>query len=127
LVMDWDRALSANTRTAHELFLLAEHEYGADVQRALIDRLFELHFLRGGDVSDIEQLADEASAVGMDRERAAAHLRSGEGRREAEAAFQQAVRRGVRAVPTFVIDDSRVIEGAQPVETFVRALSGQPG
>jgi predicted DsbA family dithiol-disulfide isomerase len=118
----WDRALSVNTRTAHRLVRLAEREYGAEVQRALVERLFDLHFTRGGDLSDPEQLADEAAAVGMDRARAREYLDSDEGARELEAEFEAARRIGVRAVPTFVFDGSWAIEGAQPVARFAEAL-----
>ena len=37
ITMDWDRALAANTRTAHRLLGLAEREYGAGTQRALAE------------------------------------------------------------------------------------------
>src|SRR5690606_15920826 len=36
ITMNWDRALAVNTRTAHRLMRLAEREYGAEVQRALM-------------------------------------------------------------------------------------------
>jgi predicted DsbA family dithiol-disulfide isomerase len=123
ITFDWDRALAVNTRTAHRLVRLAEREYGAEVQRALVERLFDLHFTRGGDVSDPEQLADEAAAVGMDRARARAHLGSDEGVRELEAEFEAARRIGVRAVPTFVFDGSWAVEGAQPTARFAEALA----
>jgi predicted DsbA family dithiol-disulfide isomerase len=119
----WDRALSVNTRTAHRLARLAEREYGVEVQRALVERLFDLHFTRGGDLSDPEQLADEAAAVGMDRARARAYLASDEGKRELEAEFEAARRIGVRAVPTFVFDGRWAIEGAQPTARFAEALA----
>jgi predicted DsbA family dithiol-disulfide isomerase len=119
----WDRALSANTRTAHRLVQLAEREYGAEVQRALVERLFELHFTRGGNLADHEQLADEAAAVGMDRARALAYLASDEGARELEAELEAARGMGIRAVPTFIFDGAWAIEGAQPTERFAEALA----
>lgn len=122
--IEWETMLAANTRTAHRLLRLAEHEYGADVQRELMERLFDLHFTRGGNVGDIEQLADEAAAVGMDRERAKSYLHSGEGEQELEAEFEAARQLGIRAVPTFVFDGERAIQGAQPTERFLQALEG---
>lgn len=118
----WDRALAVNTRTAHRLSRLAEVEYGVAVQRALVERLFDLHFTRGGDLSDHDQLADEAVAVGMARGRVAEYLASGEGLPELEREFQAARDRGVRAVPTFVFDDRAVIEGAQSPAAFLAAM-----
>lgn len=119
---DWDRALSVNTRTAHRLLRLAELEYGAGVQRELMDRLFSLHFARGGDVSDVEALTTEAVAVGMDPERTREYLVSGEGAEELEGDFDHARRLGVRAVPTFVFEGQWAVQGAQPVSAFLEAL-----
>lgn len=118
----WDKALTVNTRTAHRLLRLAEKEYGAAMQRALADRLFELHFTRGGDVSDHVQLADEAGAVGMDRERVRTYLDSGKGLQELEAEFDAARSLGIRAVPSFVFNGESLIEGAQSPATFLAAL-----
>lgn len=122
ITIRWDRALTANTRTAHRLLRLAEHEYGADTQRALMDRLFDLHFTRGGDLGDVEQLVEEAVAVGMDRERARSYLISGKGAQALEAEFDRARALGIRAVPTFVFDGRAALQGAQPPEKFLEVL-----
>ena len=119
----WDRALTANTLTAHRLLQLAEREYGTAVQRALIERLFALHFTRGGNIADAEQLAEEAAAVGMDRARARAYLDSDEGLSELRAELEAARELGIHAVPTYVFDGQWAIQGAQPVENFREALT----
>lgn len=118
----WDRALNANTRMAHRLLMLAERGYGADVQRALAERLFELHFTRGGNIADADQLAAEAAEVGMDRARVHAYLVSDQGATELESEFASARALGIRAVPTFVFDGKWAIEGAQPAAKFLEAL-----
>src|SRR5690606_24950307 len=82
VLMDWDRALSANTRDAHRLLMLAADEYGSEVQLDLAEKLFELHFTRGGDIGSAEQLANAAESAGMDRTRALEHLMSDEGQQE---------------------------------------------
>lgn len=123
ITIDWDRALATNTRTAHRLSRLAEQEYGAGVQRALIEALFDLHFSRGGDVSDRGQLAEVAVGVGMDLGRVEAYLASDEGAGELEEEFAAARQLGVRAVPTFLIDGKYVLEGAQPVGKFLEVLA----
>lgn len=122
IVMNWDRALSVNTLTAHRLLGLAEREHGAEVQRALLDKLFEAHFTRGIDVADHEQLADLGASVGMDRARVLAYLASDEGLAETREAVAQARRIGVRAVPTFVFDGEYAVEGAQPASVFLQVL-----
>jgi len=122
IVMDWDRALAVNTLTAHRLLGLAEREYGAEVQRALLDKLFEAHFTRGMDVADHERLADLAASVGMARARVQAYLASDEGLAETREALARARRIGVRAVPTFVFDGEYAVEGAQPASVFLQVL-----
>jgi predicted DsbA family dithiol-disulfide isomerase len=120
--VNWDRALSVNTRTAHRLLRLAEREYGAEVQRALLEALFAAHFTHGGDVADHAQLTGLAASVGMDPGRIAEYLASDEGARELEAELDGARARGVTAVPTFVFDGRYVVEGAQPTAVFLDVL-----
>ncbi|MDR0788230.1 MAG: DsbA family oxidoreductase [Gemmatimonadota bacterium] len=119
---NWDRALSVNTRTAHRLLRLAELEYGADVQRRLMDRLFDLHFTNGGNVADREVLVAEADAVGMDPARTRAYLSSDEGVAELEEDFEYARQLGVTSVPTFVFEERWAVQGAQQTSTFLEAL-----
>lgn len=120
--LDWDRALSVNTLTAHRLLRLAELEYGASTQRALAERLFEAHFTRGGDVADTELLAELAAAVGMDAARVREYLDSGEGLEETRYEIYQAQRLGIRSVPTFILEDRYAVQGAQPASVFLQAL-----
>jgi predicted DsbA family dithiol-disulfide isomerase len=122
ITIDWDRALSANTRTAHRLLQWALQEGGPEVQRKLAAELFALHFTRGGNVGDVEQLAAAAASAGLDAERARVYLASGEGLRELESEFEKARELGITSVPTFVIDGRYAIQGAQPTSTFVRVL-----
>lgn len=122
ITIAWDRALSANTRTAHRLLRWALREGGPEVQRKLAAELFALHFTRGGNVADVEQLAAAAASVGLDAEPARTYLDSDEGVRELEAEFDKARDLGIASVPTFVIDGRFAIQGAQPTSTFVRIL-----
>ena len=120
--MHWDRAVAANTLTAHRLLRLALHEYGADVQRALAERLFDAHFTAGGDVGDRALLTDLAVASGMERARTRAYLESDEGLAETRAEIEEAQQLGVRAVPTFVFDEKYIVEGGQPPAVFTDVL-----
>ena len=120
--MDYDNGVIVNTLKAHRLLRLAEREYGAEIQRALAEKLFEAHFERGADVSDHDVLTELAASTGMDAERVRTYLASNEGREETQAELANAVERGVRAVPTFVFDNQYAIEGAQPTSTFLKVL-----
>jgi predicted DsbA family dithiol-disulfide isomerase len=122
ITMHWDRALAVNTRTAHRLLRLAEREYGADVQRALMERLFEAHFTAGGDVADHALLIELAASVGMDATRVRDYLASGDGDAELGEEFAAARELGVQAVPTFVFDGQYAVSGAQPASTFLQVL-----
>lgn len=118
----WDRALSANTRTAHRLLQWALREGGPEVQRKLAAELFALHFTHGGNVADVQQLAAAAASVGLDAESAGAYLASEEGTRELDSEFEKARELGISSVPTFVIDGRYEIQGAQPVSAFVQTF-----
>jgi len=122
LVMDYDRGLSVNTLDAHRVMRLAEHEYGADVQRALAERLFAAHFSEGRDVGDVETLVELASSSGVDADRARGYLTSDEGMREVHAEIAEARGLGITAVPTFIFDDKYAVQGAQPTSVFLQAL-----
>lgn len=120
--MRWDDAIAVNTLTAHRLLRLALREYGADVQRALTERLFDAHFTRGDNVADELLLTELAAAVGMDRERTRSYLESGEGLAETREEIGEAQQLGVRAVPTFVFEEQYLVEGGQPSEVFSNVL-----
>lgn len=120
--MDFDRALSANTLTAHRLMRLAETEYGAEVQRAVAERLFQAYFSGGADVGDVSVLAEIGTKAGMDAERVRAYLASDEGTTEVRREIGDARRLGITAVPTFVFDGKYAVQGAQPPSAFLQAL-----
>ncbi len=121
ITMAWEHGQIANTRTAHRLMAWTMKEYGEKVQRALAEQLFALHFTHGGNIGNVDELAAAAALAGVDAERARAHLNSTDGVQELEEALASA-RLGVQAVPTYVIDDRYVIQGAQPLATFVSTL-----
>jgi predicted DsbA family dithiol-disulfide isomerase len=124
LEMDYERGLAANTLDAHRLLSLAEREAGAEVQRAVAEALFRAHFSEGRDIADAEVLTEIAGRAGMDAKRVRAYLGGGEGRAEVEAEIEQARLLGITAVPTFVLDGTYAVQGAQSTATF-RSVLGQ--
>ncbi|HEY0995250.1 MAG TPA: DsbA family oxidoreductase [Gemmatimonadaceae bacterium] len=122
LTMDFEHGLAANTFDAHRLMWLAEREHGADVQRALGERLFRAHFAEGRDIGDAEALAELAAAAGMDASRARAFLGTDEGTDEVRRQVAEAQEMGITAVPTFVFDDRYAVQGAQPTSAFLQVL-----
>lgn len=120
--IDWDSALHVNTLTAHRLLRLAREEYGADIQRTVMERLFAAHFSQGGDISDHDQLTQLAVAAGMDEDRVRAYLASDEGLDELREELEHARRLGIQSVPTFVFDGQYAVQGGQPSATFLQVL-----
>jgi predicted DsbA family dithiol-disulfide isomerase len=108
-----------NTFDAHRLLYWAELE---GRQQALEHALFEAYFSEGKNPSDREVLVDIATAVGLDAKRARQVLFSGEYAQEVRERERFYLEQGVQAVPAVIIDDRHLIQGAQPVEAFERAL-----
>jgi predicted DsbA family dithiol-disulfide isomerase len=120
--MQFDRALAANTLTAHRLLWLAEREYASAVQHDLADRLFDAHFSQGGDIADRAQLTELAVAAGMERSRVAEFLATVEGTDEVKSEIRSAQEMGISAVPTFIFDQRYAVQGGQPSPIFLQAL-----
>jgi len=125
--MDYERGLAVNTLNAHRLLALAERERGVAAQHALVARLFAAHFSEGRDVGDPRALAELAAENGMDAATVEAYLESDAGATEVREEIAAARRLGVQAVPTYLLDDRYVIEGAQPVELFLHGFEVMAG
>lgn len=117
-----DRALRANTRDAHRLLWFAERQGGPAAQSALKEALLEAYFVAGFDIGDREVLADRASAAGLDPAEVRTFLDGSDGLSELDDDLRYAHDHGITAVPTYVIDDSWAVPGAQEPETFVQVL-----
>ena len=126
LVMDYERGLSVNTLNAHRLLILAEREHGPVVQRELIRRLFRAHFAEGKDVGDLVCSPSLAADVGMDTDAARNYLETDRGTREVREGIAEAQRLGVRPSPPMCSTSRYVVEGAQPTELFLEALTTSP-
>ncbi|MFE1413256.1 DsbA family oxidoreductase [Streptomyces sp. NPDC058746] len=114
-----DEALATNTFQAHRLLWFARR-HGR--QAAVKERLLAHYFTDGGDLGDREALAGLAEAAGLDRAATLAFLTSSEGADEVRAELSKATALGVTAVPTFVIDGTLVLQGAQSPEVLLGAL-----
>jgi predicted DsbA family dithiol-disulfide isomerase len=129
LTFNMDRALRANTRDAHRLIAFA-HEQGE--QAAMKERLMRAYFVEGLDVGSVDVLCNLAGEVGLNSERARAHLESTDGLADLEQELASAAEIGINAVPTFVFNGEFAVPGAQDPEVFVRVLTklldrAQPG
>jgi predicted DsbA family dithiol-disulfide isomerase len=119
LTYNYDAVHQTNTIKAHELMHFAK-EHGK--QAEMKERLLSAYFVEGKHVGRIEDLADLAEEVGLDR--ALAHQALTEGRFVADVKqdVAQAEAYGISGVPFYVIDGKYGVSGAQDPETFKNIL-----
>lgn len=114
-----DIAVRSNTADAHRLLVLAERE---GVQLELKERLMLAYFSEGQDIGLIDSLVAFGAEVGLDPEVSRGWLQGDGGRREVADQLVFAADAGIHSVPTFVIDRSIGVPGAQPAEVFIEIL-----
>ncbi|MGA0542313.1 DsbA family oxidoreductase [Neotabrizicola sp. VNH66] len=124
--MDPDRPKRIpNTLDAHRLI----HWAGVEGrQTEVVNALFHAYWDEGRDIGDPQVLADIGAAEGMDRDALLRLLASDADADDLRARDEDARRKGVTAVPTFVIAQKYVVSGAQPPELWgdvIKELSGQ--
>jgi predicted DsbA family dithiol-disulfide isomerase len=113
-----DRAVG-NTFDAHRIVHLGR-EHG--LQGPVLRRLYHAYFGEGRPVFDQEALAGLAADAGLDRESVRQALGDGSYADAVRADEAQAARLGITGVPFCVVDERYGVSGAQPAETFLRAL-----
>lgn len=113
------RARIYNTFDAHRLLHWSQTE---GKQEALKNALFSAYFTQGRNPSDHAVLLDIAKEVGLDGERAAHILESNEFATEVREREKFYADRGIRAVPSVIINDQHLIQGGQPAEVFASAI-----
>ena len=108
-----------NTRDCHRLILWA----GSIGQAAAMkQRLMDLYFTEGGDLSDPEVLVQAARDCGLDDEEVRAHLAGQTDVALVEEAAKAAQEAGIDGVPFFVFGQALAVSGAQPAEYLAAAI-----
>jgi predicted DsbA family dithiol-disulfide isomerase len=108
-----------NTFDAHRMLHWAGLEgRGLELERALL----QAYHGEGRNPGAANVLVELAGAVGLDASRARAIVEGDEFASEVRERERHWRERGISAVPTVVVNDSYVIEGAQPPEAFGQAL-----
>jgi predicted DsbA family dithiol-disulfide isomerase len=108
-----------NTFDAHRLLHWAGLE---GKQEALKNALFSAYFTEGRDPSDHAVLLDVVQKVALDAKRAAEILKTDEFAADVRSREKFYADRGIRAVPSVIINDQHLIQGGQPPEVFEKAL-----
>ncbi|HSF63127.1 MAG TPA: DsbA family oxidoreductase [Paracoccaceae bacterium] len=116
LEIDFERMeRTPNTLDAHRLIHWAGLE---GRQHAMVGRLFRAYFREGADIGDADTLVRLAGEAGLDGAMVARLLSTDADRDDLAARDAHARSRGVNAVPTFLIDNRYVVQGAQPVQAW---------
>lgn len=108
-----------NTIDSHRLILWAEAEGKAAQMK---QRLMELYFRDGGDLTDTNVLVQAAADVGLDADSVRKRLATDEDVEKISAQAQEASEKGISGVPTFVFAQKYAVSGAQPAEQLARAI-----
>jgi predicted DsbA family dithiol-disulfide isomerase len=120
VAIDFERMdRTPNTLDAHRLLHWAGLE---GRQTAVAAALFRAYFREGRDIGDAATLAEISAAAGMDGSVVARLLSTDADADDIAARDQDARRRGVRAVPTFLIARQYVVSGAQPVAFWQQVI-----
>ena len=117
---DYDSVKQTNTIKAHELLHLAK-AHGKQIE--MKERLLKAYFEEGQHVGKIENLADLAAEVGLDRAEVVEALTNETYLAAVKADMAQAQAYGINGVPFYVIDGKYGISGAQDAATFAAALT----
>ena len=113
--------VSPNTLDAHRLIRWAGG-VGREVQERIVNRLFELYFLEGGNIGDHRLLVAVAEDAGMDGA-LVRELLAGDSDKEAvQREIATAQQMGITGVPCFIIDQRYAVSGAQPPEILAQAI-----
>jgi predicted DsbA family dithiol-disulfide isomerase len=105
-----------NTIDAHRLIRFATMKGRAD---ETVEALFRAYFLDGRDIGDRTELTAIASESGIEEEEARSFLDEGKARDTVLAEDRGARRAGIDGVPSFIVDGSYLLSGAQEPEFFL--------
>jgi len=140
ITFNMHRAIRANTMRAHRLLKIVERhalenraiDHGAtnggaaDLQVLVNESIMRAYFTEGKDISRVDTLVECAERVGFNHAALAERLSSEAPDEPSLRAVQEdlawVAARDIAAVPTFVINDSFAVPGAQDSATFERLL-----
>ena len=111
-----------NTFNAHRLLHWAGAEHGAHAQHRLKHELLVTYFQLAVNLDDAQNVLDAVNRAGLDISRAAQILASDEYAAEVRAQQRKYTSMGIQSVPSIIINDKYLLQGAQPAEAFEQAL-----
>ena len=111
-----------NTFNAHRLLHWAEVELDAQAQYRLKRELLGTYFTLAVSLDDHNNLIDAVKRAGLDTVRAQEVLSQNLFSADVRARQQKYTGLGISSVPSLIINDQYLLQGAQPAEAFEQAL-----
>lgn len=118
---NFDNLKPTNTLDAHRLSHLAESK---GKRNEFTEALMHSYFTESQNISDFQALLTIAEKVGLNKEDAAAVLKSSDFTEDVRKEESEARNRGISGVPYFLFDGKKAVSGAQAIETFVQVIEG---
>ncbi len=118
-----ERKMTYNSRLAQELSKWAE---GKGKIEAFNHAVFQAYFADGCNIGDVDELIEVVKAADFDPEEAQKVLKERPFKHAVDVDWERSRRMGIRAVPTFVMND-QILVGAQPeaaLDEFIRSEKG---
>lgn len=119
LELRFDLVQQTNTFDAHRLTKYAK-TINKDTE--LNKKLYEGYFTKGFNLADYSQLTELSTSLGLDSNEVLNQLESNKFETEVKRDIEEANRKGIHAVPYFLINGKVAIKGAQPLDRFVQIL-----
>jgi predicted DsbA family dithiol-disulfide isomerase len=112
-------ARQPNTLDCHRLILWAARTGNA---AGMKQRLMELYFAEGGDLTDPEVLVAAAAASGLDSDHVRNRLAGEDDIERVEQEADSAKQAGIDGVPCFIFGGAAAVQGAQAPEFLAQAI-----
>ncbi len=111
-----------NTLDAHRLLFWAVKEYNLQKQAALKKELLITYFCLAVNLDDHKNLLDAVNRAGLDHKRAQEILGGDEFKGEVRAEEASYTSAGISSVPSLILNDQYLLQGAQAPESFANAF-----
>ena len=111
-----------NTFDCHRLLTWVAKEYDLPKQLALKKELLNSYFCLAVDIDDHANLLEAVGRTGLDPQRAQEVLNEDEFSNEVRDEEKIYTNLGIHSVPSIILNDQYLLQGAQPPESFIQAF-----
>ena len=111
-----------NTFDAHRLLLWTAKEVGLEQQAGLKAELLSAYFCLAVDLDEQQNLLDAVIRARLDPVRAAQVLGNNEFAQDVREEEKRYHSLGIHSVPSLILNEQYLIQGAQPTESFIGAF-----